>query len=179
MAIALTAADRIELREGGPARAAERGLLIQSAAYSAAKNADRSAMRELTDEAATIAAGLGGATLLRDHGGGFNTATVQLHRISAEYSLGEAGAALTAARRIVPASLPTVERRARYLADIAQAYGQWGRRSQCINALLTAERQAPEEIHARPAIRALVYGLLVSGRTTPELRGLAARCGLA
>jgi transcriptional regulator with XRE-family HTH domain len=179
MAIALTAADRAELREGGSASTAERGLLIQSAAYSAAKNGDRSTMRELTDEAAAIAAGLNGATLLRDHGGGFNPATVQLHRISAEYSLGDAGAALTAARKIAPASLPTVERRARYFADIAQAYGQCGRRNQCINALLTAERQAPEEVHARPAIRALISGLLVSGRTTPELRGLAARCGLA
>jgi hypothetical protein len=28
-------------------------------------------MRELTDEAATLAAELGGATLLGDHGGGF------------------------------------------------------------------------------------------------------------
>jgi DNA-binding transcriptional ArsR family regulator len=34
------------------------------------------------------------------------------------------------------------------------------------------------EIHARPAIRALVSGLLVSGPTAPQLRGLASRCGL-
>jgi transcriptional regulator with XRE-family HTH domain len=179
MTIALTAADRIELRQGGPVCTAERGLLIQSAAYSAAKSGDRSTMRELTDEAAVIATRLNNATLLRDHGGGFTPATVELHRISAEYSLGEVGAALTAARRIAPASLPTLERRARYFADIAQAYGQCGRRTQCIDALLAAERQAPEEIHARPAIRALVSGLLVSGPTTPQLRGLASRCGLA
>lgn len=178
MELALAAADAPELRGGGPDHTAERGLLIQSASYSAVKRGDRATMRELTDEAAAIAARLGGRTLLRDHGGGFSPATVELHRISAEYSLGEAGAALAAARRITPAHLPTLERRARYFADIAQAHGQLGHRDQCINALLIAERQAPEEIHARPAVRALISGLLVSGHTTPELRGLAARTGL-
>jgi helix-turn-helix protein len=173
------AADRATAMATACMNAAERGLLIQSASYSAAKRGDRAAMRELTDEAAAIAARLGGRTLLRDHGGGFSPATVELHRISAEYSLGEAGTALIAAQRIAPARLPTIERRARYFTDIAHAHGQLGHRPQCLNALLAAERQAPDEVHARPAVRTLVSGLLVSGRTTPELRGLAARCGLA
>ena len=174
--IALSAADDPDLHGGDPLRLAERGLLIQSAAYTAARSGDRSGTRELTDEAAAIAARLGGATLLRDHGGGFSSATVELHRISAEHYVGEPGAALAAARRISPASLPSVERRARYYTDVARAAGQAGRRDDCLNALLAAERQAPEEIHARPAIRDLISGLLLSGRTSPELRGLAARC---
>ena len=78
-----------------------------------------------------------------------------------------------------PASLPSGERRARYYTDVARAFGQWGRRNDCLNALLAAERQAPEETHTRPAVRDLISGLLVSGRTAPELRGLAARCGIA
>jgi tetratricopeptide (TPR) repeat protein len=178
MQIALQAADRPELRDGGAEHTAERGLLIQSASYSAAKRGDQSAMRELTNEAAAIAAHLGNRTLLRDHGGGFSPATVELHRISAEYSIGEPGAALAAAKRIVPAQLPSVERRARYFADVAQAFGQLGRRDQAIGALLAAERQAPDEIRSRPATRALISGLLLSGRATPELRGLAAQSGL-
>jgi hypothetical protein len=103
MQIALHAAERPELRDGRAEHTAKRGLLIQSASYSAAKRGDQSAMRELTDEAVAIAiaARLGRRTLLRDHGSGFSPATVELHRISAEYSLGEAGAALTAAKRIV------------------------------------------------------------------------------
>ena len=96
MSIALSAAGQPGLRDGDPDRAAERGLLIQSAAYTAARNGDRSGMRELTSEAAAIAAALGGATLLRDHGGGFSAATVALHRISAECSTGEPGAAIAA-----------------------------------------------------------------------------------
>ncbi|MGV9600747.1 hypothetical protein ACWDR1_29205 [Streptosporangium sandarakinum] len=63
-------------------------------------------------------------------------------------------------------------------ALVAAALGQLGRRDDCIRALLTAEHHAPEETHARPAVRSLVSGLLASGRTTSALRGLAARSGI-
>jgi transcriptional regulator with XRE-family HTH domain len=178
LSIALGAADHPDLRGGGPSHTAQRGLLIQSAAYTLARSGDQQGMRQLTDDAAAIAAGLGGATLLRDHGGGFNPTTVQLHRISAENSAGDPSAAIAAARKIPPQTLPTIERRARYHTDLATAFGQWGRRDDCIRALLSAEHQAPEETHTRPAVRALISGLLVSGPTNPELRGLAARCGI-
>jgi hypothetical protein len=108
-------------------------------------------MRELTGEAASIAAGLGGRALLGDHGGGFTPATVELHRVSAENYAGDPGAAVAAARRIVPASLPTTERRARYWTDTARAHANWGRRDDCVSSLLAAEREAPEETHAHPA----------------------------
>ncbi|MFC9932441.1 hypothetical protein [Streptomyces sp. NPDC127190] len=62
--------------------------------------------------------------------------------------------------------------------DRATAYARWERRDECIGALLEAERLALEETHARPAVKAMLSGLLVSGRTTPELRGLAARSGV-
>ena len=176
--IALSAAASPLLAGRGTRLAAERGLLIQSAAYTAARAGDRDGMRELTDEAASIAAQLGGRELLRDHGGGFSPATVELHRVSAENYAGDPGAAVAAALRIAPASLPTTERRARYWTDTARAYANWGRREDCVSALLSAEREAPEETHARPAVRDLVSSLLVTGRTGPELRGLAARCGI-
>jgi hypothetical protein len=176
--IALSAAASPLLAGPGPRLAAERGLLIQSAAYTAARAGDRDGMRELTDEAASIAAQSRNGVLLRDHGGGFSPATVELHRVSAENYAGDPGAAVAAALRIVPASLPTTERRARYWTDTARAYANWGRREECVSALLAAEREAPEETHARPAVRDLVSGLLVTGRTGPELRGLAARSGI-
>ncbi|WP_049581031.1 hypothetical protein [Streptomyces sp. SBT349] len=173
MTIALTAADHPDLRNLGAPGNAERGLLIQSAAYTAARAGDQQGMRE----AAALAREAHGP-LLRAPGGGFSPATVTLHRISAENSLGDPGAALTAARSLTPAALPTVERRARYYTDLAGAFGQLGRREECVRALLGAEHHAQEETHARPAVRALLSGLLVSGRTSPELRGLAARCGV-
>ncbi|GAA0245339.1 hypothetical protein GCM10009527_047530 [Actinomadura nitritigenes] len=176
IAIGMAESDILQGRD--PARTAERGLLVMSAAYTAAHAADRSGMRELTDQAARLANRLGGRVLLRDHGGGFSPTAVQLHRISAEYVAGDPAAAIAAARKIPPSALPTVERRARYFTDIARAYGIWGRRDQCLEALLHAERAAPQETHSRPAVRDLVAGLLTSGRTSPDLRGLAARCGI-
>ncbi|MFC5148955.1 helix-turn-helix domain-containing protein [Streptomyces aureoversilis] len=79
LSIALAAADHPALRGGEPALAAQRGLLIQSAAYTAARAGDAAGMRELTGEAAAIAQELGPAAVLRDHGGGFSPTTVQLH----------------------------------------------------------------------------------------------------
>jgi hypothetical protein len=177
--IALTAATSPLLAGASPRLAAERGLLIQSAAYTAARAGDRDTMRELTGQAASIAAGFGDTALLRDHGGGITPATVELHRISAENYAGDPSAAVAAAARIVPASLPTTERRARYWTDTARAWATWGKREECVTALLAAEREAQEEIHARPAVRDLISGLLVIGRVGPELRGLATRCGIS
>jgi hypothetical protein len=74
--IALAAASSPLLAGPGARLAAERGLLVQSAAYTYARAGDRDSMRELTDEAASIAARLGDRVLLRDHGGGFTPVTV-------------------------------------------------------------------------------------------------------
>src|ERR1022692_2722587 len=173
MTTALTAAASPGLHGADPRLAAERGLLIQSAAYTAARAGDRDQMRELTGEAAAIAASFDGALMLRDHGGGFAPAAVQLHRISAENYAGDPSAAGAAAGLIAPASLPTTERRSRYWTDTARAHWTRGHREDCIQALLAAECEAPQDIHARPAIRDLIRSLLISGRTSPELRGLA------
>lgn len=178
LSIALSAADHPDLRDAGRAGAAVRGLLVQSAAYTVARRGDRDGMRELTDEAAAIAKELGGATLVRDHGGGFSPVTVQLHRISAENYAGDPLAALAAARSISLKALPSVERRSRALSDIAVTYDRLGRRSDCIRTLLAAEHCAPQETHARPATKSLISSLLVSGPASTELRGLAVRSGV-
>ncbi|MFG3282044.1 helix-turn-helix domain-containing protein [Streptomyces sp. NPDC048111] len=178
MTLALTAADDPRLRAAGSDGTAQRGLLVQSAAYTAARGGDAQGMRDLTKEAAAIATTLRSTTRLRNHGGGFSPATVQLHLVSAENSTGDPSRALAAAQALAPQELPTAERRARYYTDVATAYAAWGRRDECVRALLAAERVAPEETHARPAVKSMIQGLLVSGRTTGELRGLAARSGL-
>ncbi|MGO4462726.1 helix-turn-helix domain-containing protein [Streptomyces sp. M-16] len=178
LTLALNAADDPALRELGNAGTAERGLLIQCAAYTVAHQRDQAGMRELTSEATAIAKTLGSVTHLRDTNGGFSWATVQLHLISAENTAGDPSAAIAAADALAPQALPTTERRALYFTDRAKAFAQWGRRDECIRALLQAEYWAPQETHARPAVKSLVSGLLLSGRTTPELRGIAARTGV-
>ncbi|WND40755.1 XRE family transcriptional regulator (plasmid) [Streptomyces sp. BB1-1-1] len=178
LSIALSAADHPDLRGIGRTGTAVRGLLVQSASYTLARRGDRDGMRELTDEAAAIAKELGGATLLRDYGGGFSPLTVQLHKISAENHAGDPRAALDAARAISLKALPSVERRSRALGDIAVTYDRLGRRNDCVRTLLAAERCAPQETHARPATKSLISSLLVSGPTSTELRGLAERSGV-
>ncbi|MEV0123139.1 helix-turn-helix transcriptional regulator [Streptomyces sp. NPDC050703] len=178
LSLALSAADDPVLGELGNAGRAQKGLLIQCAAFTVAHQGDRAGMRELTGEAASIADGLGRATHLRDTAGGFTPATVQLHLVSAEYKCGDPAAAIAVADRLLPQLLPTVERRVRYHTDRATAYAQWGRRDDCVHELLVAERLAPEETHTRPAVRALLGGLLVTGQPPLELRALAARCGV-
>jgi hypothetical protein len=86
--------------------------------------------------------------------------------------------AIAAANQVPPASLPATERRARYWTDVTRAYAQWGRCEDCIQALPAAEHEAPQDIHARPAIRDLIRSMLITGRTGPELHGLAQRCGI-
>lgn len=71
LSIAVSAADNPDLRGIGRAGTAVRGLLVQSASYTLARRGDRDGMRELTGEAAALAKELGGATMLRDHGGGY------------------------------------------------------------------------------------------------------------
>lgn len=178
LTLALNAADDPALRELGNAGIAQRGLLVQCAAYTVAHQRDQAGMRELTSEATAIAKSLGAVTHLRDTNGGFSWATVQLHLISAENTAGDPSAAIAAADALAPQALPTTERRALYFTDRAKAFAQWGRRDECIRALLQAEYWAPQETHARPAVKSLVSGLLLSGRTTPELRGIAARTGV-
>ncbi|WP_246573586.1 hypothetical protein [Kineosporia corallincola] len=178
MSIALTAAADPGLRRAGREGTAMRGLLVQSAAYTVAKTGDGPGMRELTAEAAALANSLTDGPLVRRQVGGFTPATVALHRISAETSTGDPAAALVTAQALSPARLPTIERRARYWADVASAQALRGNRDECLRAMLAAEQLAPVETHARPAIRALISGLLVSGRTTTDLRALAARSGM-
>jgi hypothetical protein len=103
---------------------------------------------------------------------------VQLHKISAENHARDPQAALTAARTISLKALPSVECRSRALGDIAVTYDRLGRRSDCVRTLLAAEQCAPKETHARPATKALISSLLVSGPTSLELCGLAERSGV-
>ncbi|WP_232384937.1 hypothetical protein [Actinomadura violacea] len=175
--IALSAADDPRLRGDDPTLRAQRGLLIMSAAYTAAKSKDRSGMDDLTAHAQSLASGLGKGVQLK-HGTGFGTWMIESHRISGHNACGDPYQALHVARHLDPRALPTIERRSRYYTDIATSWAMAGNRTKCLNALLAAERQAPEETHARPAIHRLVRGLLASGPATRELQELAARCGV-
>lgn len=141
--------------------------------------ADRSRCTELLDEADTAAAQLGGDR--NERWTAFGPTEVLLHRISAAWRLGDAGTAIGYARKIRTGTIRLPERQARYWVDVARAFDQWGKPAECYRALRIAETAAPEEIRARPKVRALV-GNLLGAPTNPAFSGLrdfAGRLGVA
>ena len=120
LVVGTAAALQPELRRG-PAYLSVYGSLLQTAAYTAAVDGDRETARTLISEAADAAERIG------SHSTTFNTTAVGLYQISIARVLGDSGAAIEHARRIDPAAIPVVERRARYYSDIARSFHQWGK----------------------------------------------------
>lgn len=87
-------------------------------------------------------------------------------------------AASTATRhacRVNPRLLPTAERYARYCVDTARAWHSHGDRDRAVDALLAAERAAPEEVR-RPSVATLISTMRYApGPVSSSLHGLAAR----
>ncbi|RFU41375.1 XRE family transcriptional regulator [Actinomadura logoneensis] len=175
-AIALHAAD--QLTGTDPRSRSQRGLLLMSAGYTAARSRDAATLVDLTEQARRIADGLGDRLMLPTHGGGFGRSIVDLHLISGHTAVGNPTAALAVADRVKVKNLPTIERRARYLTDTAAAHAMLDQRTECIDTLLQAERIAPQEVRTRPAVRRMVGNLMVTGRISPDLRALSARLRL-
>ncbi|WP_229839993.1 XRE family transcriptional regulator [Streptomyces roseolilacinus] len=155
-------------------RLSVQGNLYATAAYTAAKQGDRHAARALIAEAEATAGQLGQDALLR--GNVFGPSQVVLHQISVSHLLGDVGQAVEHARRVDATALPTTERQARYWIDVARAFDQWGKPDHCYQALLAAERAAPQEVR-RSSVRALVAGLVRHDRALPGVRAFAHRTG--
>jgi hypothetical protein len=179
--LALEAADRLPL--SGSAASARHlslyGALLCNAGYAAAQAGDRSQCAELLGEADTAAARLGGDR--NEHWTAFGPTEVLLHRISAAWRLGDAGTAIEYARKIRVGTIRLPERQARYWIDVARAFDQWGKPTNCYRALRIAETVAPEEVRAQPKARALARDLLAapSSPALSGLRELATRLGVA
>jgi hypothetical protein len=113
------------------------------------------------------------------HWTAFGPTNVTLHRISAAYALGDAGIAIDHAATVPTATLRIPERQSRFWVDVARAYDQWNKPAKCYQALVIAERLAPEEVRCRPVVRSLAERLL-SAPTKIGMAGLrdfAARVG--
>jgi transcriptional regulator with XRE-family HTH domain len=155
------------------------GMLLCNAAYSAARAGDRSRAHELLDHANQTADRLGADR--NAYWTAFGPINVISYRISAAHALGDAGTAIAHAARVPPGAIRIPERLSRYWIDVARAYHQWGQPARCYQALLGAERHAPEEVRSRPAVRTLAVELLSTPRQTgmTSLREFATRVGVA
>ena len=120
--LTLAAASHLDISRARPApeHLAMYGMLHCSAGYAAARAGDRDRANDLLAEAEATAA------RLADNRGRQRalTANIVSHRISAAYLLGDAGTALAHAHSLPLSLIPTTERRARLLVDVAMCYVQ-------------------------------------------------------
>jgi hypothetical protein len=153
------------------------GTLLETAAYTAAVDGNRSAASELICEARAAANRLG-----RDDANyrftAFGPANVTLYQVSIAQVLGDSGTAIEHARRLRPGAIPTAERRGRYWIDVARAFHQWRKPQPCYRALLAAERDAPAEVRYRPPVHRMTEDLLRANQSLPGLRDFVRRIGL-
>jgi hypothetical protein len=84
--------------------------------------------------------------------------------------------ALTSGSSLKTDTVP-VERRVRYLLDVARAYSLSGKRDDALGTTLTAERIAPEQVRQHYLSREIVTTLIRStpGKPAIELARLAER----
>lgn len=173
--LTLVAASHLDLSGTRPApeHLAMYGMLHCSAGYAAARAGDRERANELLAEAEATATRLADDRVRQQA----LTANIVSHRVSAAYLLGDAGTALTYARSLPLAAIPTTERRARLLVDIAMSYAQWDKPDRAYQTLLAAEQAAPGEVRTRNAVRSLVTALMAAPHQAamPGLPALAAR----
>jgi hypothetical protein len=142
------------------------GTLLQTAAYTAAVDGDRSEARDLIAAAQAAARRLGRDANHRHTA--FGPANVALYQVSIAQVLGDNGTAIDHAKTVDPASLPTAERRGRYWID----WHQWGEPEQCHQALRSAERAAPAEARYRPPVAHMTRDLLrTPAEAHVDLRG--------
>lgn len=173
--LTLAAASHLDITGSNPApeHLAMYGMLHLSAGYAAARAGDRDRANDLLAEAATTASRLDTDPRRQQA----LTANVVSHKVSAAYLLGDAGSALAHAQSLPLAAIPTTERRARLLVDVAQAWARFDKPDRAYRTLLAAERAAPGEIRTRNAARRLVTDLLASPKQAamPGLPALAHR----
>jgi transcriptional regulator with XRE-family HTH domain len=109
----------------------------------------------------------------------FGPTNVALHAVGVSVELGDAGEALRRAAT-VDASALSPERRARFLIDVARAYGQRRKTAEAVRTLQEAESLTPEQVRSHALVREMVRDLLRGERRSvnPELRALARRVGV-
>ncbi|GAA1013482.1 hypothetical protein GCM10009556_044280 [Acrocarpospora pleiomorpha] len=134
------------------------GSLLLRGAIAAAKHGTRAATFELLDEADQAGQRLG-------HEGNhmftaFGPNNVLCHRVNIALTMGDAGTAIEAARRVDIDALPINERKAILLIDTTRAFLMWGKHEQALHVLRAAGQIAPEEIINRPTTLRLVRDLM-------------------
>lgn len=106
----------------------------------------------------------------------FGPTNVELHAIAVAVELGDAGEALDLASTVDATGL-SAERQSRLFIDLARAHAQRRHVGEAVQALLEAERHAPEQVHTHALARQLVRDLIILAgrRASDDLLALARR----
>lgn len=139
-----------------------------------ARASRRAEAREAITEGRRIGALLGADR--NDYETEFGPTNVQLHAIAVAVELGDAGEALDLASTVDAAGL-SPERQSRLYIDLARAHAQRRHVGEAVQALLEAERHAPEQVRTHALARQLVRDLitLAGRRASEDLLALARR----
>ncbi|MEU4113338.1 helix-turn-helix transcriptional regulator [Kitasatospora sp. NPDC028055] len=154
------------------------GLMLLRGVTAASTGGDRSTTAELLKQAGEVARYVDRDR--PDAWANFSPTNVALHQVSAAVALGDAGAAVEAARPLLRRRIPAPERQAALWVDLARAFNQQGKLSEGYRALRIAERHAAEDIRRRPDIRELVADMTARDRrgALPELRQFSRELGV-
>ena len=155
----------------GAAPNAMYGQLLATASYTAALRDDRETAWTLLAEADEAARRVGAAKADR-----FSMLDLAIYKISVSRVLGDFGTAVDYARLIDPVRIVSPERRARFWQDTALALHGRGRPQAAFHALLSAEKDTPQEVRFRPWAQQLTRELLAHNGL-PGMREFASRVG--
>jgi transcriptional regulator with XRE-family HTH domain len=109
----------------------------------------------------------------------FGPTNVAIHRVATAAELGDVQVAVDLGPRVDTSGLP-IERRVRHALEVARAYSSWNRLDDAIAVLLSAERDAPEQVRYHQMSRQLVMSWVKQSRGKPSaaLAGLARRLNI-
>lgn len=153
------------------------GSMHLRAAILAARAGKASVAREHLAEAAEVAGRAGPDNNLYQLA--FGPANVAVHATAAEVELGNAPEAIQAGEGLrLPDTMPA-ERSSHHHLDMGRAWMWHGDRKKAVDALLTAERLAPQQTRYHPMARETVRMLVrLERQSSNNLIGLASRLGV-
>jgi hypothetical protein len=167
-----------QLRDDDPEALSLVGMLDLRMALAAARRHDRPTTRELLDRAERAADRLGEDANYWQTA--FGPTNVVLHRIAAALDLGDLTYVAEHGHRVDAAHMPT-ERRVCKQMDVARAHSLLGQDEAAIDALLTAEQEAPQLVRHNPVVRETVREVhrrapVTMGSRQSDVMRLAERC---
>ncbi|MFF0308604.1 helix-turn-helix domain-containing protein [Streptosporangium sp. NPDC004379] len=183
LGLVLRAADALHrsVRHGDPRSLSMLGALYLVAVTAAAAQHDRTAVSAFLTQARRVAERLGEDR--NDFWSAFGLTNVTIHEVSAAVESGDARQAIAKAETLdVGVMAPgLVGRRAQVHLDLARAYATQRKDAASVNMLLLAEQLSPELVRYGGRTRELLTQLLKREHraSTPQLRGLATRAGIA